>query len=264
MASSPSSIAESALYKKEVICIDSRNKRNSTNPAQYEAWFPLKSNIKMIRLITAEIPNTEYVLNATNNVIDFDAAGVFGVVAATITPGTYTANNLANEINLQMNLACGGAGMGVIFTCTYLASSMHYQIDRVDGNTFQMLWATGANTLVNAHFPLGFDNTDSAAGILITTSDDVVKLSGENYIYMCLRGLETVTNDDNVQDVFAKIVFNIPPRAVSFYSFAENARIYDTPLAKLDRFFVSFRKDDNTLYDFNTVEHSFTVEIYTL
>ena len=257
---------DTTLYNRHVICVDSRNRENfaNTTPSNYEFRTPILQNVKQVRLITAEIPNTEYIFNATNNIIDFNDIAGLGIVSATITPGTYTANNLANEINTQMNAALG-VGMGIIFTVTYLTDQQHFQIDRVDGNTFTLLWATGANTLVNAHYELGFENTDSAIGITSDESDLVVKLSGENFVYLCLKDMGTLfTGENNVQDAFAKIIFNVPPRAYSFDSFSENARIYSTPLARIDRLYIKFNKYDGVQYDFNTVEHSFSLEVFTL
>lgn len=263
------------LYRRQVLCIDSNSRENKANstPSDYLVKFPVIKNIKMCRLISTEIPNTAYVIDSTINTIDFETVGGGppgnAVYSCQITPGTYTATELANEINLRMNLAVGTL-FGVTFTATYMTFTQKLRIDRVDGlGTFQLLWGTGVNLGSTPYLQMGFtqvdsvdDNTGLPQGTQVS-SVNVVFLVGENYLYLCLKEFSDTLNSDNIQNVFAKVIMNIPPRSIAFDSFVSNEVIFQRPL-DIKQLNVQWRRRTGELVGFNTIEHSFSIEFYTL
>jgi hypothetical protein len=257
------------LYRRQVLCIDSRSREEvaTTTPSDYLLKFPIIKNVKMVRLISSEIPNTAYIFTSANNNIDvlsnlISGGGIpAGTYTATITPGTYTGAELANEINRALN-AIMNTAMGVTFTATYITFTQKIRIDRVDGGAFQLLWATGPSVGSTPYLELGYTLADTALAIT-SSSTNVVNLVGDNYVYLSIKEFSSTRVTDRLDDVFAKIIMNIPPRSIAFDTFASNEVIFQRPI-DLKQLHITFRRRDGSLYDFNTIEHSMTMEFYTL
>jgi len=258
------------LYKRHVLSVDSRNREGYgtqtaagvplTTPNSYTIKFPPIRNVKALRLLTSSIPNTAYVINSTNNIITFDsdAAPATAGLIATLTEGTYTAAELANEINLQMNTAMG-VGFGVNLVATYITYTQKIVITRTDGNNFLIYWTSDNSP----YLELGMHYIDMPALTTTVSSNDVVNLSGDSFIYLCIKDLASVRGSEILENIFAKVIFVNPPRSYSFDSFATNMITYPEPLNQIAKFEIVWKKHDGTTYDFNQIDHEFTVEFYT-
>lgn len=106
-----------------------------------------------------------------NDKIDFEETAVTELTA-TITPGTYTADTLATEIETQLE-ASGASD----YTVGYNIATLKFTLasDRAGGGgTFKILWQSGTNTATSIGTSIGFvvtsDDDDSASH----TSDNVV------------------------------------------------------------------------------------------
>ena len=270
---------QATAYKRHVLAVDSHSRESFdfSTAAKYKIVFPPIRNVKMIRLVSSEIPNTEYVVNARNNLLYlWDGLGVeFDVltnlpdhdVVVALSQGTYTANEIANEINKQLNIALG-AVFGQKFQVTAMTMTSKIRIDRVDGVDFRLHFNGKSSS---AALVLGFDpngnsvtQTEPVTLNKYTQSDTVMNLAGENFVYLCIKGLPTVTTTERTNDVFAKIIYNTPPRSIAFDSFQSNAFIYPEPQGVLSELQVSFVRRDGYLVDFNNIEHSFTLEFFTV
>ena len=253
------------VYKRHVLTVDSRNRENPdlTTPSKYKVTFPPLRNVAMVRLCSTEIPNSEYVLHSRNNMLYlWDGSSNVDI---TLSPGTYTSTEMANEINRQLN-AVMNAPFGSIFQVTAMTMTSKLRIDRVDGRPFQLKFAGKPNT---AALVLGFDPatdapmyTDSTSGNTYTQSVNIINMAGENYVYLCLKGMQTMTTSEHIHDVFAKIIYKVPPRAIAFDTFVSNPCIYNEPMMSMQQLEVSFVRHDGYLVDFNTINHSFTLEFF--
>jgi len=254
----PSSSRETAY--RVLLTIDSRSRENKerTQPNDYIVKFPSLSKVVAARLISAEVPNSQYVVNSRNNIIDMkDGSGTYTV---TITPGTYTAVALADEINEKLNLAVGVAP-DVNFTVEYILSTQKMRITRVLGGTFSILWKSGAHASQSISRVLGF--TEDKSDVTVMSSDLVVNLSGEPFVYLVIDKFDAkVHNSESIKDVFAKIILNIPPRFVCFDSFVSNTVQFTEPMHNVDRLRVRFVQQDGSLYDFNGLDHSLSLELF--
>lgn len=255
------------MYKRHVLAVDSRNRENRdiTTQAQYKVTFPSLYNVHMIRLISTEVPNTEYVVNKRNNLLFLFDTPTNTEHEVVLTPGTYTATELSNEINAKFNGALG-AQFGAIFQATAMTMTSKVRIDRVDQQPWELRFAGKLNT---AALVLGFDpaadavmRTDSFSGNVFTQSTTVMNLAGENFIFMCIRGLSTLSTTERTNDVFAKLIYNVPPRSIAFDSFISNAFVFQQPV-NMNHLDVSFLRHDGSLVDFNNIDHSFSLEFYT-
>ena len=69
---------------------------------------------------------------------------------------------------------------------------------------------------------------------------------------------------DKIEDVFAKIIWNVPPAFYAYDSFVANDAIFHNPINLLSEFRVKFTRQDGQPYEFNSIEHSFTVEVWSI
>ena len=106
---------DESKLKRHVLSIDSRSRENftTTTASNYTIRFPTISQVKKMKMLSTEIPNSQYVFRSTNNKIDLvDVGGGSTVYVVTITEGSYSAIELADEINLQLNAAVS-VGFGI-------------------------------------------------------------------------------------------------------------------------------------------------------
>ncbi len=94
----------------------------------------------------------------TNDKIDF-LEGAGAEKSATLTAGSYTSTTLAAEVKTQLEAANLTA---VTYTVTYSTTTKKFTIVP-SASTITIKWATGTNTLTNAHTVLGFSNADVSA-----------------------------------------------------------------------------------------------------
>lgn len=102
-------------------------------------------------------------------------------------------------------------------------------------------------------------------GIQRNTKDNLlnrsINLQGENYSFLCCPQLSTMMNTGNVKDVFARVILDQSPGSMVF-SYLSNPKIFDkVPLDKLDELEFSMLNYDGTLYEFNDLDYSFTLQI---
>ncbi len=89
-----------------------------------------------------------------------------------------------------------------------------------------------------------------------------VKLAGENYFLMTSPQLATFENTTRVDNVFAKIALSASPGNILFNTFMSNPlQSLDTPIPTFNEIEVFFKTQDNELFDFVGLEHSYTLEI---
>jgi len=103
------------------------------------------------------------------------------------------------------------------------------------------------------------------SGIQQNTKDNIlnrsINLQGENYSFLCCPQLSTMMNTGDVKNVFARIILDQSPGSMVF-SYLSNPKIFDkTPLDKLDELEFSIQNHDGTLYEFNDLDYSFTLQI---
>jgi len=102
-------------------------------------------------------------------------------------------------------------------------------------------------------------------GIQQNTKDNLlnrsINLQGENYSFLCCPQLSTMMNTGDVKNVFARVILDQSPGSMVF-SYLSNPKIFDkTPLDKLDELEFSIQNYDGTLYEFNDLDYSFTLQI---
>lgn len=221
-------------------------------------------DIRVIRDYNSTI-NTVYVSSPFSAaVVDTDTYNIYNQNHWTsiLTPGTYSAMELANQINAKMN-ATLGVPFGAEFVPTYVTYLQKFQIDCVaPGHSFSLLFGSGSNKTISPAYVMGFEPVDTSLSSS-ASSINPVRLMGEDYVYLCIRDMGTIRME-TIKDVFARMVLDSPPRTIIYNSFISNAKIFRSPLTKLEKIDIRFVMKNNILYDFNTFENSITLEVYTL
>ena len=123
----------------------------------------------------ANTPQPLFVIDATNNKIDFnDAAPALKV--ATVASGSYTGATLATAIAAAMNAVVGVTGT---FACSFSTSTLKFTINETGGPTnFELLWNTGTNKAVDISTLCGFSDAADDSGAATYTGDIAAPGSG--------------------------------------------------------------------------------------
>lgn len=129
-------------------------------------------------------------------------------------------------------------------------------------NVYTKLDNLGGNEVRITSYRHGFFGTQNNK-TTETMLNRPISLQGFDYIYMCSPQLEgTVDNNANIKDAFAIILLNQPPGSVIFNSFIDNPKIYyESPLPVLEKLQFIIRNPTGSLFDFNNIDYSFTLEI---
>ena len=128
--------------------------------------------------------------------------------------------------------------------------------DNVTENQYTKVW--------NLVFGLGNtpDGTKKHGEGIIKKLSKGINLDGENYIYFCVNEFPAMTVSSKVDNVFYKLILNGSPGATLYNTFVGNAYMpKDGLIPKLEFLNISFRTQDNNLFQFNNAEHSFTLEV---
>lgn len=128
-----------------------------------------------------------YVISASNNKLDFSESPGFAPLVATLSSGTYSADDLCAEIKLQME------AVGVrTYTVTFSPATKRFTI-AADSGTFRLLVLTGANVLTSVFPLIGFLGADKT-GFITYDSDPINRFTN---ITRAQLGTLATTHDIN-------------------------------------------------------------------
>ena len=95
-------------------------------------------------------------------------------------------------------------------------------------------------------------------------TNNSLQMCGDSYILMACTGLNFLSNTGSIKDYFTKILLTGLPGKVLFNTFVPSAKIFYEPLTELSSLEFTFYSPDGSLYNFNGLDHSFTIEITTI
>ena len=90
------------------------------------------------------------------------------------------------------------------------------------------------------------------------------QIDGDSYIIMVINELKTLYTLGKIKDAFTKILLCDEPGKVLFNTFVPTFYFFDDPINELFELTISFYQPNGQLYDFNGIDHSFTLEIVTI
>ena len=267
----------------QVFTIDSRDReqKDSTNPNDYKVKL-LQSyrGVSHVELVSANIPKSGYIVNSNNNIINFTDSGGAPALIATLTPGNYTADELASEIDTQMTASSLASGASDSYTVTNNAKSSKFTIIQAVGGPFEIQFNGGtekfgsnSNTrsklLPNsAGDILGFGPNDQT-GALTYTSSFRYNLAGPSALLLEIEELGGRIQGSNheMTNVFAHVPFSASTSAINFHtnqSDTKNVKYFSPPKAKLEKLTIRWRDYLGNLYDFNGLDHFIEMNVYTI
>jgi hypothetical protein len=184
-------------------------------------------NVVGMKIISAEIPFSYYIVNSSNNVFQLEEFGAdAGPFDITITAGNYTSSQMITELQTELD---GSLGAGV-YAITYSSSTNKFSITAAGVTTFQLIFGTaGDTTNTDLHWFLGFNSgINLSDGTPILVSPNSINLSGPNYLYVNSQKWGQLTNNllpqgaenlggGNRGPQIAKIPINVGPNEIILY-----------------------------------------------
>ncbi len=273
--------ANKGLTKEYFVVIDSRDRNYDlfSSTSQYEIELNnVYKDIVSIELISAEIPHSGYIINASNNEIHFietnTQTSTNTYYTATIPQGNYTESELATTIGEQMTTA-GQSTYTVTVDTTSRKMSIASNLTGGD-NIFSLIFRGNTEKYKDSTrylykersigSILGFIRND-LSGSASYTGQNQYNINGENYILLHIDNLSNMEGRGyGVSNSFAKITLTSDKNKTRFYNMNEyiTKKIFNPPLGKLNQLFIKFKKYDGGLYDFGGIEHSLFFKITTL
>lgn len=138
------------------------------------------SNIAAMKIVSAEIPFSYYVINLQNQTFTLTAVGGLTSII-TIPIGNYTGNSLASIINAN-------ASWPATLTVSYssVTNRLSIQNTGVTVTWYLSFGITGDNGSTNPRFALGFGagNSSNIAPSTTLLAPFVIQISGPNYLFL--------------------------------------------------------------------------------
>jgi len=101
-------------------------------------------------------------------------------------------------------------------------------------------------------------------GQQITITNNALQMSGDSYIIVECPQLTTMYNTGPIKDIFCKILLSGLPGKILYNTYICVPKVFYEPIPELSSLEFTFYSPNGTLYDFNGVNHSFTLEITTV
>lgn len=109
-----------------------------------------------------------------------------------------------------------------------------------------------------------FDLDENALGEQVIIDNNSIQLSGDDYVLMVVEPLVALRSVGDIRDAFAKIQLCDTPGKVLFNTHVSTPIKYVDPEHQIDDLIITFYTQDGFLYDFNGIDHSFTLELVTV
>ena len=135
-----------------------------------------------------------------------------------------------------------------------------------DVNAITPFGYTVANNIAyeNDYFQDSVGKNISITGNNTTVQNNVISLSGDNYIIMTcniFKDNESLSSG-KIQTIFSKILLSDSPGNILFNQHVQLAEYLSNPFNNLSTLEFKFFSPDGELYNFNGMDHSFTLEFY--
>lgn len=200
------------------------------------------------------------------NVIDDDTFRISQTKVGTLeigslTSGTYGIIGMSNRFYLYGVTSLGGISSNA------LNNVLHNVSNVIDENRFEFICnefaskrenGGGENVYISS-LNHGFAGTQQNVKNAVLNRS--INLEGENYSFITCPQLGTMLNTGDVKDIFARITLDQSPGSMVF-DFLSNPKIFNpSPLAELNELEFSVSNYNNTLYEFNDLDYSMTLEL---
>lgn len=161
----------------------------------------------------------------------------------------------------------GGASVGI-----YVPDNIRFHFEYSDTmgqvlgfrNVGQPNSITVFGTTISNNEPYDNEYAYNSVGQTTTITNNALIMCGDSYILMGCTELALMGNVGPGQNIFAKILLSGLPGKVLFNTFICVPKVFYEPIAELSSLEITFYSPDGTLFNFNGLDHSFTLEITTV
>jgi hypothetical protein len=106
--------------------------------------------------------------------------------------------------------------------------------------------------------------TTDEVGIEKVIKHNSLQFNGSNYLLLTCRQFEVIQNLGIIKNAFAKINLNGSPGEYVYNSFINTPKVFYNPIPELSELEFSIYGPSGDLYDFEGLDHSFTLEITSI
>lgn len=177
-------------------------------------------------------PTITGILGLNNDFYLYDVEDIGGISKTLINNKLFTVRDIIDEN-----------------TFTFMASDVYAQFVEIGG---------GSNIHISS-LKHGFNGiqTNTKNGLLTRS----INLQGEDYCFITCPQLDTMLNTGNVKNIFSRISLDQPPGYVCFKYLSNPKHFNIMPLDRLSELEFSIVYHNGSLYDFNDLDFSFTLQI---
>lgn len=183
------------MHSIQSLIINSKN-RTSGNPNEFKIQIPPIEGLKKYSLLYANIPNTLYNIDSTNNLIYFNRGGA---LVATLAFGAYNITDLIAEISTEMSAA------DAIQTYTATYDSLSFGLTITGTANFSL---TLSNSLNATWYICGFVAANATgintASALSHAADNCIRLDFPSELFLTINefGEANVASDAGTRGTF--------------------------------------------------------------
>ena len=250
---------------------------------------PINQNIVPIGLLKYSITvgQVNHRLSKGDKITISGSLPYFGIPASIINTDHYVAEIIddnqytidVQDFNLESNIVDNGGGQAVyILTPNIFRLRFDYSdtFGKVLGfrNTGSTIAITKYNSVISNKDEYEKELGVNEEGMVVTYENNSLLFSADNYILVVCKQIEGIYSFGKNKFAFAKILLP-DPYGVSGYQFNHNNRLvldtfvdapiyFHEPIKNLSELEFEFYSPDGELYDFNGLDHSFTIEIVIL
>ena len=284
-----------------IILVDSRDRNHDLHPNPHDYELKLDSNFKnivSIELLDAIIPNSDYLIHQSNNILHFEET-IGTTLIATVEPGYYDEDTLRLALQTALNNAPNADST---YSVTYNSSTNKYQInsDRTGGDGKFILNFKGPDKIFGPYNVKRSSYLDNSIGPIIGfskrdtqdlpfhISDNDINLSPDRSIFLYMNA-DSSKSFDNIEGInqnhfgkflqisltsdFGKYTYFINPRSsVANQSNVikrdkekqNDYKIFFDPPISIDKLKFEFQNYNGNPFNFNGMEHSlfFRIEMF--
>lgn len=292
-----------SVLRTHTVLVDSRDRNYETypSPSSYRVFLPCTlKNVVSARLVEAEVPASFYVFTEARNTTKLDvvlssAADVFiAQQIVTIPDGNYTSSQMQEVLKKCLATAFGDVYEFTVtispttskmnLKCTAVADpTEEIKIQLLFDDTSELFYPSPSsmqtsNSGWGLGYYLGFQRGSAPLGDAtegLTSPRPVflnpvsnLELHIAEFVSDSVLAGGTDGTEQSRYNVFAKVPMPVNSGEVAFLDAGKSVpkvEEFHPPIARLDRITVSWRfhDADNTLVDFQDIDHSFALELVT-
>jgi hypothetical protein len=225
-----------------------------------------------------EVFHPNHLLNNGTSILIQNSTNI-GEVPASVINTVQIINNIIDENNYVINLAkfntintqeVISSGGGVAIQIKYpLQARLFFDRANTIGTVLGFRNVGSYNSVtswaynISNRTPYSNDILVDAVGKPISKEiNNYINLNGDSYILMTNSLFKNTVNTGTVNGIFAKILLAGPPGSILYNQYIQLGEEITEGVQSLSELEFAFYSPDGILYDFNNIDHAFTIEIY--